>query len=174
MPNRALPARFRCNDCWRPHALQLAEQAAPHPPRCAQCAGPVRPDVVWFGEMLPSFALQAAWHAAEQCDVMLVVGDVNSTIACALVASKIAYPQPNVRGGPSRPLIAHVEAGLRSFDWEMPEEVNRVLTDALSDMLFTTEETAKQHLRKKGVGTKKIFFVCKSGREEALDGKKNL
>jgi len=88
-----------------------------------------------------------------------VVGDVNSTIACALVASKIVYPQSNARGFPSRPLIAHVEAGLRSFDWEMPEEVNRVLTDALSDMLFTTEETAKQHLRNEGVAAKKIFFV---------------
>jgi len=94
-----------------------------------------------------------------QPNVVLVVGDVNSTIACALVASKIAYPQSNVRGLPSRPLIAHVEAGLRSFDWEMPEEVNRVLTDRLSDMLFTTEETAKQHLRCEGIPVKKIFFV---------------
>jgi UDP-N-acetylglucosamine 2-epimerase (non-hydrolysing) len=90
---------------------------------------------------------------------VLVVGDVNSTIACALVASKIVYPQSNVRGFPSRPLIAHVEAGLRSFDGEMPEEVNRVLTDALSDMLFTTEETAKQHLLNEGIAGKKIFFV---------------
>jgi len=94
-----------------------------------------------------------------QPNVVLVVGDVNSTIACALVASKIVYPQSNVRGGAPRPLIAHVEAGLRSFDWEMPEEVNRVLTDRLSDMLFTTEETAKQHLLEEGIAAKKIFFV---------------
>ena len=94
-----------------------------------------------------------------QPNVVLVVGDVNSTIACALVASKIVYPQSSVRGFPSRPLIAHVEAGLRSFDWEMPEEVNRVLTDSLSDMLFTTEETAKQHLLNEGIAGKKIFFV---------------
>ncbi|MDH5564484.1 MAG: UDP-N-acetylglucosamine 2-epimerase (non-hydrolyzing) [Nitrospirota bacterium] len=94
-----------------------------------------------------------------QPNVVLVVGDVNSTIACALVASKIVYPQSHSRLGASRPLIAHVEAGLRSFDWEMPEEVNRVLTDRLSDMLFTTEETAKQHLRNEGIAAKKIFFV---------------
>ena len=94
-----------------------------------------------------------------QPNVVLVVGDVNSTIACALVASKIVYPQSNISGFSSRPLIAHVEAGLRSFDWEMPEEVNRVLTDRLSDMLFTTEETAKQHLRCEGIPAKKIFFV---------------
>ena len=94
-----------------------------------------------------------------QPKVVLVVGDVNSTIACALVASKIVYPSSNARVGVLRPLIAHVEAGLRSFDWEMPEEVNRVLTDRLSDMLFTTEETAKQHLLDEGIATKKIFFV---------------
>ena len=94
-----------------------------------------------------------------QPNVVLVVGDVNSTIACALVASKIVYPQSSGQKGAVRPLIAHVEAGLRSFDWGMPEEVNRVLTDALSDMLFTTEETAKQHLRNEGIASKKIFFV---------------
>jgi UDP-N-acetylglucosamine 2-epimerase (non-hydrolysing) len=94
-----------------------------------------------------------------QPNVVLVVGDVNSTIACALVGSKIVYPQSSSRMGASRPLVAHVEAGLRSFDWEMPEEVNRVLTDRLSDMLFTTEETAKQHLRNEGIAAKKIFFV---------------
>ncbi len=94
-----------------------------------------------------------------QPNVVLVVGDVNSTIACALVASKIVYPQSAGPKKVSRPLIAHVEAGLRSFDWDMPEEVNRVLTDALSDMLFTTEETAKQHLRNEGIAAKRIFFV---------------
>jgi UDP-N-acetylglucosamine 2-epimerase (non-hydrolysing) len=95
-----------------------------------------------------------------QPNVVLVVGDVNSTIACALVASKIVYPQSKSCGLPSRPLIAHVEAGLRGFDWEMPEEVNRVLTDALSDILFITEETAKQHLRNEGIAAKKYSLLA--------------
>jgi UDP-N-acetylglucosamine 2-epimerase (non-hydrolysing) len=67
--------------------------------------------------------------------MVLVAGDVNSTIACALVAAKERIP------------VAHVEAGLRSFDRSMPEEINRILTDALSDLLFTTEESATGILR---------------------------
>jgi UDP-N-acetylglucosamine 2-epimerase (non-hydrolysing) len=78
---------------------------------------------------------------------VLVVGDVNSTIACALVAAKLEIP------------IAHVEAGLRSFDRRMPEEVNRVLTDAISDYLFTTEESANENLKREGVSAEKIHFV---------------
>ncbi len=93
----------------------------------------------------------------DQCpDVLLVVGDVNSTIACSLVASKIKYPLGHKR---QRPLIVHVEAGLRSFDRDMPEEINRILTDALSDLLFITEETAFAHLRNEGVGADKVHFV---------------
>jgi UDP-N-acetylglucosamine 2-epimerase (non-hydrolysing) len=80
-------------------------------------------------------------------DMVLVAGDVNSTIACALVAAKERIP------------IAHVEAGLRSFDRSMPEEINRVLTDALSDLLFTTEESANQNLANEGVAPGKIFFA---------------
>ncbi len=95
----------------------------------------------------------------KQPQIVLVVGDVNSTIACALVASKILYPQRAGKKSFIRPLIGHVEAGLRSFDRDMPEEVNRILTDALSDLLFTTEEKAKQHLLNEGVNGKKIFFV---------------
>ena len=72
-------------------------------------------------------------------DLVLVVGDVNSTIACALVAAKLGVP------------IAHVEAGLRSFDRRMPEEINRVLTDQISDLLFTTEASAEENLRREGV-----------------------
>lgn len=83
----------------------------------------------------------------EKPDLILVVGDVNSTIACALTAVKLG-----VR-------VAHVEAGLRSFDRTMPEEINRVLTDAISDYLFTTEEGAKDNLVREGVGPEKIFFV---------------
>jgi len=80
-------------------------------------------------------------------DVIVVVGDVNSTIACSLVASKMGVE------------IAHVEAGLRSFDRTMPEEINRVLTDAISDYLFTTEAGANENLKREGIGPEKIFFV---------------
>lgn len=92
----------------------------------------------------------------EMPDVLLVVGDVNSTIACALVASKIAYPRTAKR---KRPLIAHVEAGLRSFDRDMPEEINRILTDSISDMLFVTEESGVDNLKKEGIVEEKIHFV---------------
>jgi UDP-N-acetylglucosamine 2-epimerase (non-hydrolysing) len=90
----------------------------------------------------------------ERPDVIVVVGDVNSTVACALVASKIAY---NTNG--ARPLIAHVEAGLRSFDRGMPEEINRIVTDHLSDLLFVTEASGIQNLRAEGVAEEKIRFV---------------
>ncbi len=80
-------------------------------------------------------------------DMVVVAGDVNSTIACALVAAKERIP------------IAHVEAGLRSFDRSMPEEVNRTLTDALSDLLFTTEESANRNLANEGIAPDRIFFV---------------
>lgn len=87
-------------------------------------------------------------------DMIIVVGDVNSTIACALVAGKITYRENN-----SRPLIAHVEAGLRSFDRTMPEEINRILTDHLSDLLFVTEASGLQNLRNEGIPDHKVFFV---------------
>jgi UDP-N-acetylglucosamine 2-epimerase (non-hydrolysing) len=89
-------------------------------------------------------------------DVLLVVGDVNSTVACSLVASKITYPPPSER---TRPVIAHVEAGLRSFDRSMPEEINRLVTDALSDFLFITEESAAQNLKNEGASETKIHWV---------------
>jgi UDP-N-acetylglucosamine 2-epimerase (non-hydrolysing) len=78
---------------------------------------------------------------------VLVVGDVNSTIACALVAAKKGVP------------VIHVEAGLRSFDRAMPEEINRVLTDQLSDLLFTTEESGADNLAKEGIGAERVHFV---------------
>ena len=90
----------------------------------------------------------------EKPDVVVVVGDVNSTLACALVTSKISFDFAG-----SRPLIAHVEAGLRSFDWSMPEEINRVLTDHVSDLLFVTEESGLRNLRKEGVPLENIHFV---------------
>jgi UDP-N-acetylglucosamine 2-epimerase (non-hydrolysing) len=92
----------------------------------------------------------------EQPDILIVVGDVNSTIAGTLVASKIQYNGVVPR---SRPIIAHVEAGLRSFDRSMPEEINRILTDALSDLLFVTEEDAITNLQREGIPKEKIHFV---------------
>ncbi len=90
----------------------------------------------------------------EKPDLLIVVGDVNSTLACALVAAKISYDTSG-----SRPLIAHVEAGLRSFDRGMPEEINRIVTDHLADLLFVTEESGIKNLRKEGVEDHKIHFV---------------
>lgn len=90
----------------------------------------------------------------EKPDILVVVGDVNSTLACALVAAKISFDSAG-----SRPLIAHVEAGLRSFDRLMPEETNRVLTDHISDLLFVTEQSAIRNLRNEGVPADRIYFV---------------
>lgn len=92
----------------------------------------------------------------KQPDVLLVVGDVNSTIACTLVASKIIYPNNLTK---KRPVIAHVEAGLRSFDKDMPEEINRILTDALSDLFFVTEQSGVKNLKLEGIEQNKIFHV---------------
>lgn len=80
-------------------------------------------------------------------DAVLVVGDVNSTIACALVAVKLGIP------------VIHVEAGLRSFDRTMPEEINRVLTDAISELLFVTEPSGVANLKREGVAEEKIHLV---------------
>ncbi len=84
---------------------------------------------------------------AERPDVLLVVGDVNSTMAAALVAAKLGVP------------VAHVEAGLRSFDRAMPEEVNRLVTDAVATWYFTTERSANENLRREGVPQSRIHFV---------------
>src|SRR6185295_15925868 len=75
---------------------------------------------------------------AEKPDIVIVVGDVNSTLASALVTKKTSWTNPT--GRDFIPKLVHVEAGLRSFDRTMPEEVNRIVTDALSDVLFTTKK----------------------------------
>jgi UDP-N-acetylglucosamine 2-epimerase (non-hydrolysing) len=82
-----------------------------------------------------------------QPDLIVVVGDVNSTMACALVGAKELIP------------VAHVEAGLRSCDRTMPEEINRIVTDAVSDLLFTTEEAAAENLRREGIPQERVHFV---------------
>ncbi len=83
----------------------------------------------------------------EKPDMVIVVGDVNSTIACSLTAAKLQIK------------VAHVEAGLRSFDREMPEELNRLLTDQISDFLFVTEKSGMENLRNEGISKDKVFFV---------------
>jgi UDP-N-acetylglucosamine 2-epimerase (non-hydrolysing) len=87
-------------------------------------------------------------------DVLIVVGDVNSTIACALAAAKLP-----VDNGAARPQIAHVEAGLRSFDRSMPEEQNRILTDHLADILFVTEPSGIKNLKREGIASSRVHFV---------------
>jgi UDP-N-acetylglucosamine 2-epimerase (non-hydrolysing) len=82
-----------------------------------------------------------------QPDAVLVVGDVNSTVACGLVAVKLGVK------------LIHVEAGLRSFDRSMPEEINRVVTDSISDLLFCTEQSGVQNLRREGIAAEKVHLV---------------
>ncbi|MEI6681811.1 MAG: UDP-N-acetylglucosamine 2-epimerase (non-hydrolyzing) [Bacteroidota bacterium] len=83
----------------------------------------------------------------EKPDLVIVPGDVNSTMACSLAAAKLSVK------------IAHVESGLRSFDRDMPEEVNRIITDVISDYLFVTEESGLKNLKNEGVDPGKIFFT---------------
>jgi UDP-N-acetylglucosamine 2-epimerase (non-hydrolysing) len=116
--------------------------------------GMPRPDV-YLGVGSGSHALQTAKVMVEfepviireKPDWVVVVGDVNSTIACALVCSKLGVK------------VAHVEAGLRSRDRSMPEEINRLLTDSISDMLLTTSQDADENLRNEGIANEKIRFV---------------
>lgn len=83
----------------------------------------------------------------ERSDLCLVVGDVTSTMACSIAARKLGVP------------VAHVEGGIRSGDWTMPEEINRVVTDSITNWFFTTSETANENLRRAGVTDDRIFFV---------------
>ncbi len=84
---------------------------------------------------------------SSRSDLCLVVGDVNSTMACAIVAQKLRIP------------VAHVEAGIRSGDWSMPEEINRLLTDSISNYFFTTTREASQTLLNSGVSKDRVFWV---------------
>jgi UDP-N-acetylglucosamine 2-epimerase (non-hydrolysing) len=98
----------------------------------------------------------------EDPDLVIVVGDVNSTIACSLATVKYRCTRKDGSGracSTNKPLIAHVEAGLRSFDRTMPEEINRLLTDQISDYLFTTCRDADKNLMREGIPKNKIFFV---------------
>ncbi|MDY6867269.1 MAG: UDP-N-acetylglucosamine 2-epimerase (non-hydrolyzing) [Chloroflexota bacterium] len=83
----------------------------------------------------------------KRSDLCLVVGDVTSTMACAIAAQKLCVP------------VAHVEAGIRSGDWSMPEEINRMVTDSITNHFFTTSEIANNNLRTAGVGEERIHFV---------------
>ncbi len=83
----------------------------------------------------------------EKCDLCLVVGDVTSTLACSIVAKKSGVK------------VGHVEAGLRSGDFSMPEEINRIVTDSISDYFFTTSEFAGKNLEKSGINPSSVFFV---------------
>jgi UDP-N-acetylglucosamine 2-epimerase (non-hydrolysing) len=83
----------------------------------------------------------------KRCDLCLVVGDVTSTMACSIAAQKLGVN------------VAHVEGGIRSGDWTMPEEINRMVTDAITNWFFTTSETANRNLMKSGVPDERIFFV---------------
>ena len=80
-------------------------------------------------------------------DLCLVVGDVTSTMACAIAAQKLCVP------------VAHVEGGIRSGDWTMPEEINRMVTDSITNYFFTTSDVANNNLKKSGVTSERIFFV---------------
>ena len=80
-------------------------------------------------------------------DLVVVAGDVNSTLACALTAVKLEIP------------VAHIEAGLRSFDRRMPEEINRIVTDSISQLLFTTEQSGSANLQREGVAPEQVHFV---------------
>jgi UDP-N-acetylglucosamine 2-epimerase (non-hydrolysing) len=83
----------------------------------------------------------------QRSDLCLVVGDVTSTMACSIVARKLGVP------------VAHVEGGIRSGDWSMPEEINRVVTDSITNWFFTTSATANENLHRAGVANERIFFV---------------
>lgn len=114
----------------------------PQPDINLNCSGQTQAEQT--ASILVAFERELLQHP---CDIVLVVGDVNSTMACAISAKKLNIP------------VAHVEAGIRSFDDCMPEEINRKLTDAISDLCFTTTQDAKDFLIQSGHDENKVFFV---------------
>lgn len=99
---------------------------------------------VQTANIMAKFEIELLEHPA---DLVLVVGDVNSTMACSIVAKKLQIK------------VAHVEAGIRSFDMSMPEEINRIVTDSIADYFFTTSKNANENLRRQGIEENRIFFV---------------
>lgn len=114
----------------------------PEPHINLECSGGTQAEQT--AAILVSFEKELTQNPA---DLVLVVGDVTSTMACALVAQKLHTK------------VAHVEAGIRSEDWTMPEEINRLVTDSITNYFFTTSELANQNLLKNGVEDKQIFYV---------------
>ena len=99
---------------------------------------------------------------AYPADVVLVVGDVTSTMACAIVAQKLHVK------------VAHIEAGIRSGDWTMPEEINRLVTDSITNYFFTTSDTANANLKQSGVKEDQIFFVGNAMIDTLLKQRRNF
>jgi len=105
---------------------------------------------------------------AEKPDLVIVYGDVNSTMACSLVCSKIMNDN-----GKMLP-VAHVESGLRSFDNSMPEEINRIVTDNLSEFLFVTEKVGATNLLKEGIPRKKVFLTGDTMIDSLIHNRKKI
>ena len=114
----------------------------PEPHVNLECSGGTQAEQT--AAIMISFEKELLAHPA---DLVLVVGDVTSTMACALVAQKLHTK------------VAHVEAGIRSAEWTMPEEINRLVTDSITNYFFTTSELANQNLRNSGVADQQIFYV---------------
>ena len=118
------------------------ELQIPHPDSNLNCGGGTQAEQT--AAILVAFEKELIAHPA---DLVLVVGDVTSTMACAIVSKKLNTP------------VAHVEAGIRSGDMTMPEEINRIVTDSISDYFFTTSKWAGDNLLKQGVKEEQIFFA---------------
>lgn len=118
------------------------ELGIPEPHVNLECGGGTQAEQT--AQIMVKFDVDLLTHPA---DLVLVVGDVTSTMACSIVAKKLQVK------------VAHVEAGIRSFDLSMPEEINRMVTDSITDYFFTTSENANENLRKAGIEDKQIFFV---------------
>ncbi|WP_152286920.1 non-hydrolyzing UDP-N-acetylglucosamine 2-epimerase [Flavicella marina] len=129
----------------------------PNPDVNLGCTGATQSEQV--ASILIAFEKELLEHPT---DLVLVVGDVNSTMACTIVAKKLQIK------------VAHVEAGIRSYDWSMPEEINRVITDRIADYFFTTTPLASENLMKEGVANEKVFFVGNVMVDTLLQNKKRF